>query len=134
MEVFLIKHYFDYFKTFNQPFQCLQCGTYMLGLYRQGISCEKCKFPCHYHCAKEVPKVCPLPTEDMTRKIGLNTLDIHRATGTAYQGLLCIPKPQGVKRGWIKQFGVISGNRFLLFGLIEGKTQVVSCFASFWNG
>ena len=94
--------------------------------------CEKCEFPCHYHCAKEVPKVCPLPREDMERKpIGLNTLDIHKAKGTAYHGIFWIPKPQGVKRGWVKQYGVISGNRLIMFGFVEGKTPIVSCLSTF---
>ena len=43
-------------KTFQEPVPCLQCGTFMLGQYRQGIICENCEFPCHYSCAKNVPK------------------------------------------------------------------------------
>lgn len=117
-------------KTFQEPIQCLQCGTYMLGQYRQGIICEKCDFPCHYHCARNVPKVCPLPKEDMEhRPVGLHTLDIQRGTGTAFQGKFWLPKPQGVKKGWLKFFGAISGNRFFLFSFLEGKTPVISCHA-----
>ena len=43
-------------KTYQEPVPCLQCGTFMLGQYRQGIICENCEFPCHYSCAKNVPK------------------------------------------------------------------------------
>merc|ERR1719223_1413594 len=105
----------------------------MLGQYRQGIICENCEFPCHYSCAKNVPKVCPLPKEDLERRpIGLHTLDIRRSTGTAYEGRLWLPKPQGVKKGWLKCFGAITGNRFFVFIISEDrKAPLINCQAAF---
>jgi hypothetical protein len=68
----------------------------------------------------------------MASKLGLNTLDIHRGSGTAFQGVLNIPKPQGVRKGWVKQFGVISGNRFFMYGFgDQGRQPLVSCLANY---
>lgn len=77
--------------------------------------------------------VCPLPKEDLERRpIGLHTLDIRRSTGTAYEGRLWLPKPQGVKKGWLKCFGAITGNRFFVFIISEDrKAPLINCQAAF---
>ena len=51
-------------KTFTQPTQCMQCATYMTGVFRQGITCQSCHYNAHYRCTKFVPGVCPLPEMD----------------------------------------------------------------------
>ena len=42
-------------KTFPEPTQCMQCATYLTGVYRQGIFCQKCGYSSHYKCSKNVP-------------------------------------------------------------------------------
>lgn len=63
-------------------------------------------------------------------RMGFNTVDLARNTGTVNVGQVFIPKPKGVKRGWMKQFGAISGNRFFLFNISENKNQLISLIPS----
>ena len=54
-----------------------QCATYMTGVYRQGIHCQTCGYNSHYRCTKFVPGVCPLPVDDLKKRIGINSVNIQ---------------------------------------------------------
>ena len=86
-------------KTFPQPTQCMQCATYMIGVFRQGITCQTCHYNAHYLCTKFVPGVCPLPEMDKQKRVGLNSVNIQSGTGTAYESIVSLPKPK-VRIGW----------------------------------
>ena len=64
-------------KTFPEPTQCMSCATYLTGIYRQGIFCQKCGYSCHYKCSKNVPGVCPLPVEDLKKRTGAHTVNLQ---------------------------------------------------------
>ena len=49
----------------------------MTGVYRQGIHCERCGYKSHYKCTKFVPGVCPLPVDDLKKRIGTNSVNIQ---------------------------------------------------------
>ena len=65
-------------------------------------------------------------------RLGFSTVDLVQGSGTVHIGHVFIPKPKGVKKGWMKQFGAISGNRFYLFNISEGKNQLISLIPSFY--
>ena len=69
------------------------------------------------------------------RKFKLN-LNVA-ATGTAFEGLISLPKPKGVKHGWIKFMAYLTGNRFLIHPIAESKNSkdpiLPACFAIHWN-
>lgn len=100
-------------KTFNTPTKCNQCTSLMVGLIRQGCTCEGererngrgvfdtiqysyshspdqspsvllvCNFSCHVTCADKAPAVCPVPQDQTKGPLGI---DPQRGIGTAYEG------------------------------------------------
>ncbi|CBY09743.1 unnamed protein product [Oikopleura dioica] len=115
-------------RTFSEPTQCQICGTYMTGLWRQGVICSECWLPCHISCAKDAPQLCP-GSEDREQtwphQVGFDMIDLARNQGTIMSGYVSIPKPKGVKKGWQKHFAVITGNRLILFPLKDTKNQEI---------
>ncbi|XP_022088985.1 serine/threonine-protein kinase MRCK alpha-like [Acanthaster planci] len=82
--------------TFSVPLKCAHCTSLMLGRIRQGMRCEVAK---------------PLG------------VDPNRGIGTAYEGILRIPKPGGVRKGWMRQFAVVCDFKLFLFDMVEGKSN-----------
>ncbi|KTF97915.1 hypothetical protein cypCar_00004443 [Cyprinus carpio] len=105
-------------KTFTIPTKCNQCTSLMVGLIRQGCTCEVCNFSCHVTCADKAPSVCPIAPDQIKGKLGIDT---QRGIGTAYEGHLRIPKPTGVKKGWQRVWAVVCDFKLFLYELGEGK-------------
>uniref|UniRef100_A0A8C1G7Q1 Serine/threonine-protein kinase MRCK alpha n=1 Tax=Cyprinus carpio TaxID=7962 RepID=A0A8C1G7Q1_CYPCA len=105
-------------KTFTIPTKCNQCTSLMVGLIRQGCTCQVCNFSCHVTCADKAPSVCPVAPDQIKGKLGIDT---QRGIGTAYEGHLRIPKPTGVKKGWQRVWAVVCDFKLFLYELGEGK-------------
>ncbi|XP_076803724.1 serine/threonine-protein kinase MRCK alpha-like isoform X2 [Clavelina lepadiformis] len=117
-------------KTFSSPTKCSHCSSLMVGLIRQGTTCDVCTFSCHVSCAQKAPAVCPIPPDQAKRPTGI---DPHRGIGTVYEGFVRIPKPMGVRKGWMRQLAVICDFKLFLYDVGEsgrGVTGQPSVIAS----
>ncbi|NXO15732.1 MRCKA kinase, partial [Oriolus oriolus] len=121
-------------KSFNTPTKCNQCTSLMVGLIRQGCTCEVCGFSCHVTCADKAPAVCPIPPEQTKGPLGI---DPQKGIGTAYEGhvrvkfiFLKVPKPAGVKKGWQRALAVICDFKLFLYDVAEGKASQPSVVVS----
>lgn len=107
-------------KSFNTPTKCNQCTSLMVGLIRQGCTCEVCGFSCHVTCADKAPAVCPIPPEQTKGPLGI---DPQKGIGTAYEGHVRVPKPTGVKKGWQRALAVVCDFKLFLYEIAEGKAS-----------
>ncbi|XP_028254001.1 serine/threonine-protein kinase MRCK alpha isoform X2 [Parambassis ranga] len=114
-------------KTFTTPTKCNQCTSLMVGLIRQGCTCEVCNFSCHVTCADKAPAVCPVPQDQTKGPLGI---DPQRGIGTAYEGHVRVPKPTGVKKGWQRAMAVVCDFKLFLYELGEGKATQPSVAVS----
>ncbi|NXG54115.1 MRCKA kinase, partial [Hemiprocne comata] len=114
-------------KSFNIPTKCNQCTSLMVGLIRQGCTCEVCAFSCHVTCADKAPAVCPVPPEQTKGPLGI---DPQKGIGTAYEGHVRVPKPAGVKKGWQRALAVICDFKLFLYDVAEGKASQPSVIVS----
>ncbi|XP_032539780.1 serine/threonine-protein kinase MRCK alpha isoform X5 [Chiroxiphia lanceolata] len=114
-------------KSFNTPTKCNQCTSLMVGLIRQGCTCEVCGFSCHVTCADKAPAVCPIPAEQTKGPLGI---DPQKGIGTAYEGHVRVPKPAGVKKGWQRALAVICDFKLFLYDVAEGKASQPSVVVS----
>lgn len=114
-------------KSFNTPTKCNQCTSLMVGLIRQGCTCEVCNFSCHVTCADKAPAVCPVPQDQTKGPLGI---DPQRGIGTAYEGTVRVPKPTGVKKGWQRAMAVVCDFKLFLYELGEGKATQPSVVVS----
>ncbi|XP_022528697.2 serine/threonine-protein kinase MRCK alpha isoform X3 [Astyanax mexicanus] len=114
-------------KSFNTPTKCNQCTSLMVGLIRQGCTCEVCNFSCHVTCADKAPAVCPIPQDQMKGPLGI---DPQKGIGTVYEGQVRVPKPAGVKKGWQKAHAVVCDFKLFLYDLAEGKAAQPSVVVS----
>uniref|UniRef100_A0A8B9KVB4 Serine/threonine-protein kinase MRCK alpha n=1 Tax=Astyanax mexicanus TaxID=7994 RepID=A0A8B9KVB4_ASTMX len=114
-------------KSFSVPTKCNQCTSLMVGLIRQGCTCEVCNFSCHVTCADKAPAVCPVPPDQTKGPLGI---DPQRGIGTAYEGHVRVPKPTGVKKGWQRALAVVCDFKLFLYELGEGKTTQPSVVVS----
>ncbi|XP_066525084.1 serine/threonine-protein kinase MRCK alpha isoform X1 [Hoplias malabaricus] len=105
-------------KSFNTPTKCNQCTSLMVGLIRQGCTCEVCNFSCHVTCADKAPAVCPIPQDQKKGPLGI---DPQKGIGTVYEGQVRVPKLAGVKKGWQKALAVVCDFKLFLYDLAEGK-------------
>lgn len=97
-------------RTFIMPLKCNLCTSLMTGLIRQGLVCESCGFACHVSCAKLlVSTACPY---DDKKPIGL---DPQRGIGTAYSGYVRVPRPGGVRKGWLRIYVVVCDFKLFLY-------------------
>nr|XP_029534588.1 serine/threonine-protein kinase MRCK alpha-like [Oncorhynchus nerka] len=114
-------------KSFSAPTKCNQCTSLMVGLIRQGCTCEVCNFSCHVTCADKAPAVCPVPHDQTRGPLGI---DPQRGIGTAYEGHVRVPKPTGVKKGWQRAVAVVCDFKLFLYELGEGKATTPSVVVS----
>uniref|UniRef100_A0A8C9YT94 Serine/threonine-protein kinase MRCK alpha n=1 Tax=Sander lucioperca TaxID=283035 RepID=A0A8C9YT94_SANLU len=114
-------------KSFTTPTKCNQCTSLMVGLIRQGCTCEVCNFSCHVTCADKAPAVCPVPQDQTKGPLGI---DPQRGIGTAYEGHVRVPKPTGVKKGWQRAMAVVCDFKLFLYELGEGKATQPSVVVS----
>ncbi|XP_053515538.1 serine/threonine-protein kinase MRCK alpha isoform X5 [Artibeus jamaicensis] len=114
-------------KSFTAPTKCHQCTSLMVGLVRQGCSCEVCGFSCHITCVNKAPTVCPVPPEQTKGPLGI---DPQKGIGTAYEGHVRIPKPAGVKKGWQRALAVVCDFKLFLYDVAEGKASQPSVVVS----
>uniref|UniRef100_A0A4W5RWM3 CDC42 binding protein kinase alpha (DMPK-like) b n=1 Tax=Hucho hucho TaxID=62062 RepID=A0A4W5RWM3_9TELE len=114
-------------KSFSAPTKCNQCTSLMVGLIRQGCTCEVCNFSCHVTCADKAPAVCPVPHDQTKGPLGI---DPQRGIGTAYEGHVRVPKPTGVKKGWQRAVAVVCDFKLFLYELGEGKATTPSVVVS----
>lgn len=99
-------------RTFIMPLKCNLCTSLMTGLIRQGLVCESCGLACHASCAKSLVSVaCPY---DDKKLIGL---DPQRGIGTAYSGYVRIPRPGGVRKGWMRIYVVVCDFKLFLYDI-----------------
>ncbi|XP_065912103.1 serine/threonine-protein kinase MRCK alpha-like [Dysidea avara] len=89
-------------RSFDVPTKCDHCSSIMIGLVRQGMICKTCSCSCHFRCADKLPN-CPIPPSHAA-SVGL---DGYHGVGTALEGWVRIPKPGGVRKGWMKQYAII---------------------------
>ncbi|XP_059782261.1 serine/threonine-protein kinase MRCK alpha-like [Balaenoptera ricei] len=102
--------------SFTVPTKCHQCTSLMVGLIRQGCTCEACGFSCHTTCVEEAPKICPVPFH---QKKGAFCLDSQKGMGTAYEGHVWIPKKAGMKKGWQRALAVVCDFKLFLYDMDE---------------
>uniref|UniRef100_A0A2R8MXL9 Serine/threonine-protein kinase MRCK alpha n=1 Tax=Callithrix jacchus TaxID=9483 RepID=A0A2R8MXL9_CALJA len=114
-------------KSFTTPTKCHQCTSLMVGLIRQGCSCEVCGFSCHITCVNKAPTTCPVPPEQTKGPLGI---DPQKGIGTAYEGHVRIPKPAGVKKGWQRALAVVCDFKVFLYDITEGKASQPSAVIS----
>ncbi|KAJ8274801.1 hypothetical protein COCON_G00094260 [Conger conger] len=114
-------------KSFSTPTKCNQCTSLMVGLIRQGCTCEVCNFSCHVTCADKVPAVCPIPPEQTRGPLGI---DPQKGIGTAYEGHVRVPKPAGVKKGWQRAIAFVCDFKLFVYDLAESKTTQPSVVVS----
>uniref|UniRef100_A0A4W4GXZ9 non-specific serine/threonine protein kinase n=1 Tax=Electrophorus electricus TaxID=8005 RepID=A0A4W4GXZ9_ELEEL len=105
--------------SFSVPTKCHQCTSLMVGLMRQGCTCEVCNFSCHVTCADKAPAVCPVPPDQTKGPLGI---DPQKGIGTAYEGHVRVPKPTGVKKGWQRVLAVVCDFKLFLYELGEGRS------------
>lgn len=99
----------------------------MVGLTRQGVVCELCGFACHTICCQKVPTMCPVPSDQTKRPLGI---DPTRGIGTAYEGYVKVPKMGAVKRGWIRQFVVVCDFKLFLYDITADRSALPSVHVS----
>ncbi|KAG1683509.1 Serine/threonine-protein kinase MRCK alpha [Nymphon striatum] len=114
-------------RTFVGPLKCHLCTSLMIGLVRQGAVCEVCGFACHVACQDKVPGICPVPENQSKRPSGI---DPTRGVGTAYEGYVKVPRPGGVKRGWMRQFVVVCDFKLFFYDLYPDKNAEPDVSAS----
>ncbi|XP_076835212.1 serine/threonine-protein kinase MRCK alpha-like [Brachyhypopomus gauderio] len=114
-------------KSFTTPTKCNQCTSLMVGLIRQGCTCEVCNFSCHVTCADKAPAVCPVPPDQTKGPLGI---DPQKGIGTVYEGHVRVPRPAGVKKGWQKALAVVCDFKLFLYDLPEGKAAHPSVVVS----
>ncbi|XP_065052228.1 serine/threonine-protein kinase MRCK alpha-like isoform X1 [Rhopilema esculentum] len=108
-------------KTYPSPTKCHHCMSVMFGHVRQGMICDACGYSSHVGCTIEAPQTCPVPQNLLSnRPLGI---DPKKGTGTAYEGFVRVPKPGGVKRGWMKAFAVVCDFKIVFYD-VSGVSQI----------
>ena len=113
-------------KTFDKPKNCEHCTSVMIGSRRQGTICDQCHFTCHVHCARNAMNICPIPEEGRANK----GFKIKEGVGTAYDGVIKVPKPGGVKKGWVRMKMTLCD--FKIYRVFYLKCRFLGKKASYW--
>uniref|UniRef100_A0AC11ANN8 Uncharacterized protein n=1 Tax=Ovis aries TaxID=9940 RepID=A0AC11ANN8_SHEEP len=106
--------------SFTAPTKCHQCTSLMVGLIRQGCTCDACGFSCHTACVEKAPRACPVPFH---QKKGAFCLDPQKGLGTAYEGHVWIPKKAGRKRRWQRALAVVCDFKLFLYDMNEEDSK-----------
>ncbi|KAI6651223.1 Serine/threonine-protein kinase MRCK alpha-like [Oopsacas minuta] len=112
------QHHFS-ITTLYEPIICDHCCSFMLGLIRQCVRCETCNYQCHLHCA-DLKDTSACPSSQKARKLVFNAAT---GIGTIYQGLVKVPKPNGVRKGWLKQLMIICDYKILFYDISIDKSH-----------
>ncbi|XP_048738047.2 serine/threonine-protein kinase MRCK alpha-like isoform X4 [Ostrea edulis] len=107
-------------KTFSLPYKCNHCTSLMVGIQRQGATCNDCGYSCHIHCMEKAPMVCPVPPDQTKRPMGI---DVYKGIGTAYEGYVKVPRLGGIKKGWTRQFVVVCDFKLFLYDINPDRNQ-----------
>ncbi|XP_061167122.1 serine/threonine-protein kinase MRCK alpha-like isoform X2 [Saccostrea echinata] len=107
-------------KTFSLPYKCNHCTSLMVGIQRQGATCNECGYSCHIHCMEKAPMVCPVPPDQTKRPMGI---DVYKGIGTAYEGYVKVPRLGGIKKGWTRQFVVVCDFKLFLYDINPDRNQ-----------
>ncbi|KYO19734.1 hypothetical protein Y1Q_0013261 [Alligator mississippiensis] len=99
------------------PSKCQVCSGLLVGQLYQGVTCQACGLICHVGCAGGALR-CPPPPESPRQGLGAGT-----GTGTALEGVLSVPRPAGVRKGWQRVFAIVSDFRLFLFEAPEGRSS-----------
>lgn len=100
-------------KNFPTPTKCHFCMSVMTGFSRQGVACQSCPYHCHMKCIDDAPKGCPIPQHCLTnRPLGIDT---KTGSGTAHEAFIRVPKPGGVKRGWMRAYAVVCDYKIIMY-------------------
>nr|XP_037876079.1 serine/threonine-protein kinase Genghis Khan isoform X2 [Bombyx mori] len=113
-------------RTFSSPTKCNHCTSLMIGLTRQGVVCERCGVGVHAACCALLCARCPPPAR-ARRPLGI---DPARGQGTAYEGYVKVPKPGGVKKGWMRQFVVVCDFKLFLYDISQDRNALPSVCVS----
>ena len=114
-------------RSFKQPVRCNLCSSLLIGLLRQGVLCEHCSYVCHRSCVTKLPSnTCPPPAELQRRNYGI---DPTTGIGTAYEGLVRLPRPGGIRKGW-HQFKLVVCDFKMFFYMILPQNGSQSAAAS----
>lgn len=57
-------------------------------------------------------------------------IDPTRGIGTAYEGYVRVPKPGGVKKGWVRQYVVVCDFKLFLYDISPDRSALPSVFVS----
>ncbi|XP_070651269.1 serine/threonine-protein kinase MRCK alpha-like isoform X5 [Bos indicus] len=106
--------------SFTAPTKCHQCTSLMVGLVRQGCTCDACGFSCHTACVEKAPRACPVPFH---QKKGAFCLDPQKGLGTVYEGHVWIPKKAGMKKGWQRALAIVCDFKLFLFDMNEEDSK-----------
>ncbi|KAL8615672.1 hypothetical protein ACOMHN_034822 [Nucella lapillus] len=113
-------------KSFQTPYKCNLCSSLLIGVKRQGITCEKCGYVCHISCKENVPQQCPVPA-DLTKRHPIGS-DLNKAGGTMYEGIVRVPRNGGIKKGWVREYMVVCDFKLFFYEIPPDKpcpSQVV---------
>ncbi|KAI8784639.1 serine/threonine-protein kinase MRCK alpha [Biomphalaria glabrata] len=105
-------------KSFQSPYKCNCCTSLLVGLQRQGITCEGCGYSCHVSCMDKCPQQCPIPPEIAKRPFH----DSNKGQGTLLEGFVKIPRQGGIKKGWMREYLVVCDFKLFLYEVPENKT------------
>ncbi|KAL8613630.1 hypothetical protein ACOMHN_022049 [Nucella lapillus] len=107
-------------KSFQSPYKCNLCSSLLVGVQRQGITCETCGYVCHISCMEKVPQQCPVPP-DLTKRPPIGT-DLTKGGGTVYEGFVRVPRIGGIKKGWVREYIVICDFKLFFYEIPADKT------------
>ncbi|XP_054472325.1 diacylglycerol kinase, alpha b isoform X3 [Anoplopoma fimbria] len=79
-------------KHFNKPTYCSVCQSMLLGLGKQGLCCNCCKYTVHSHCANKNPEPCARTFVSSKKEIGVAVHDWIRADFNATKCQVCNKK------------------------------------------
>ncbi|KAK7103526.1 hypothetical protein V1264_018406 [Littorina saxatilis] len=107
-------------KSFQSPYKCNLCSSLLVGLQRQGITCENCGYTCHTSCMEKVPQQCPVPP-DLTKRPPLGA-DLNKGGGTMFEAFVRVPRNGGIKKGWVREYMVICDFKLFFYEVPADKT------------
>ncbi|PAA51229.1 hypothetical protein BOX15_Mlig002375g1 [Macrostomum lignano] len=109
-------------KSFDTPAKCHVCTSVMLGLFFQGMQCSKCQCSCHLGCRQSVQLGCPYPLKSAVPYAITN----DTGAGTVKDGAVRLPKPGGIRKGWVRHWLSLSDLKLVFFEFSEKGTPLIN--------